>query len=130
MPKHRPWLTAELRGEAIASYVRCRALRSHMWDPIQATNERSDLGGIMLLLRCESCGTIRHDVFSPVTGDLMARWYDYPEHYRDAERHDIGWWRTQWIETDERVAGLTVRQAPTRATTKAVSKTGRLRSVG
>lgn len=125
----RPNISREFRGELIKSYMRCRALRSHMWDVIPATpSQRSDLGGVLMLLRCESCGTERHDVFSPVTGDLMVRWYDYPESYRDVEKHDVGWWRATWYDSDEDFRNRTINQSPSRSTSKQVKPSGRIAS--
>lgn len=125
MPK-RPNLTRELRGEMIASYLRCRALRSHAWDLIPAGQHSrgSSLGGVVMLLRCVSCGTERADVFSPVTGDLMSRGYDYPPDYRDVEKHNIGWWRAQWWELDARVKENTVLVNPSSRSARQVTAKG------
>ena len=38
-----------------------------------------------MLLRCDNCGTERHDIFSRTTGDLLQRWYEHPEGYSDVE---------------------------------------------
>lgn len=65
-----------------ASYLMCRTL-GHAWGPITAERV-GRLGGDPLWLRCERCGTERHDAISIVTGDLLTRQYVYEESYRHA----------------------------------------------
>lgn len=96
--KRHPNLTPELRGEAIAAYQRCRALRSHAWDPIPS--DYTPLYGEAYQLRCLSCGTVRTDIFSRHSGERIGRpVYDYPPDYRDADSHPQAWWRATWADT-------------------------------
>lgn len=94
----RPNLTTELRGEQVLAFLACRGPIRHRWDVIPSSPEMRPEFGTLVLLRCDSCGTMRHDIFSRITGDLLARWYDYPEGYQDAERHNAAWWRAAWAE--------------------------------
>lgn len=70
-----------------ASYLLCRTL-GHAWGPI-AADHVSRLGGDPLWLRCERCGTERHDAISIVTGDLLTRQYLYADSYKHAFDNDF-----------------------------------------
>ena len=95
--KRNKFLTEHLLGESNEDFVRCRTLK-HAWDPIGA-GERSPLFGTLVCLRCVFCGTLRYDKISRITGErIAAPSYDWPEGYRDAERHNAAWWRQQWAE--------------------------------
>lgn len=95
---NRPKLTPELRGEKVLEYIACRGPIRHRWDIIPSSPAQRPGFGTLVLLRCESCGTLRYDIFSRVTGDLLTRWYDYPDGYQDAERHTSSWWRLAWVQ--------------------------------
>jgi len=91
----RPNLTPELRAEKRLEYNQCHAI-GHSWDPIPVTRPPSF--GAAVDLRCINCTTVRRDILSRVTGQLLARYYDYEEDYHDYERHDKSWWRSAWLE--------------------------------
>ena len=93
----RPRLTREDREQERMSYAECRTLR-HAWEAIGSGDRRPQFG-VLVCLRCIRCGTLRYDKFSQVTGQRIDRpQYVYPDGYRDAESHDMAWWRAQWAE--------------------------------
>jgi hypothetical protein len=60
-------------------FLLCRALH-HLWD----TNPNFELNtsyNYILPLRCTRCTTERYDILNAV-GDLITRYYRYPEKYR------------------------------------------------
>lgn len=59
----------------------CRLI-GHAWDAVGAN--RKPKFGILIMLRCERCTTIRNDL-TDRSGLLLARYYEYAEGYRDAE---------------------------------------------
>lgn len=67
-------------------YIECRALL-HAWDELPYDGEApyrwraATRSTVVLLFRCERCGTKRYDVWSKVTGDLVERAYRTPEGY-------------------------------------------------
>jgi hypothetical protein len=77
--------------------VRCRTL-GHSWDPIPVTEPPAY--GVAIDLRCEFCYTIRRDIVSRYSGQVMSRRYIYEEEYRT---HDEGLtrsdWRVMWVDT-------------------------------
>ena len=95
MASKRPALTPELRAEAREDFVQCHALQ-HRWEPIPVTTPPSF--GAAIDLRCETCHTVRRDIFSRITGQMLGRSYDYPEDYHDYQRHDKAWWRAWFAE--------------------------------
>lgn len=99
MPR-RPNLTQEQREYLALQYVRCRGPIRHRWDHIIASPDQRPSFGTLALFRCETCTTERHDIFSRITGDLLARWYVYPEGYRDAQRHTAAEYRAIWAEQE------------------------------
>lgn len=77
-------------------FARCRVLM-HAW---QVIGEHEVVDSRLIVLRCESCGTVRYDRWNPRTG---ARWgkgsYQYPDGYKDTEPgHDREWWRKTYAE--------------------------------
>jgi len=56
-----------------------------MWDAIGA--QRKPRFGILIMVRCERCTTIRNDLVDR-GGFLLARYYDYADGYRDADVAD------------------------------------------
>ena len=92
----RPNLTPELRGEQMREFLRCRTI-GHAWEVVP--HDYVPSFGTAVSLRCTSCATWRHDIFSRLSGELIQRWYDYSDHYRDVEKHDKAWWRSSWAET-------------------------------
>jgi hypothetical protein len=67
-------------------YVECRTLL-HAWDEISYDGQApvrwrtATRSTVVLQFRCIRCGTIRYDVWSKVTGDLIERTYHTPEGY-------------------------------------------------
>ena len=57
--------------------------------------------GVLMTFRCELCGTVRYDNVQRMTGELLARSYDYPEWYEAANesREEPMWWRAKWWES-------------------------------
>lgn len=89
------YITGDLRGERVAEFIACRTLR-HAWDPIGAGDRRPEFGALVCL-RCIRCGTLRYDKFSRVSGERIGNpQYVHPDGYRDAEGHDMSWWRATW----------------------------------
>lgn len=72
----------DLNGE----YVQCRALL-HAWDEIPYDGNAPERwrsatrSTTVLLFRCLCCSTLRYDVWSNVTGDLVERAYRTPQGY-------------------------------------------------
>lgn len=84
-------MTDDLRHQA-PQWIECRALL-HAWEQIPydgaaprrwRTATRSTT---ILLFRCLRCGTLRYDVWSNVTGDLIERAYRTPEGYSLPQGH-------------------------------------------
>lgn len=62
----------------------CRTF-NHSWEDITgiiAGRKLTYLQGRQVTTRCSVCNTVRSDVYSIATGELMCRAYDYPDHYR------------------------------------------------
>lgn len=107
MPR-RPRLVPEAnRHTTTYAYVACRGPVRHKWDATAPPGERRRMPGFgtRVWFRCTECGTWRADVFSRITGDLLARWYDHPEGYRwDGEVKPTGaelramWAEQMWTE--------------------------------
>ena len=83
MSRRHPNLSDDQRQELAVSYAACRGPIRHRWDIIPSSPYQRPLMGTLLLLRCDNCGTERHDVFSRHTGRLMYRRYDHPDGYSD-----------------------------------------------
>lgn len=99
-PKH-PHLTGDAFTSAIREAARCRAQRSHVMDPIPSDGSRRPRFGSLITFRCLRCGTLRYDVVSRLTGEIMSRSYDAPAWYTAAneDKHDPAWWRAVWFDT-------------------------------
>ena len=63
-------------------FLLCRTL-GHAWDVVDVYGV-SRFDGSPIWLRCQRCGTERHDTVSPTTGELYARAYVYDPDYRHA----------------------------------------------
>lgn len=66
-------------------WVQCRTLL-HAWEEIPydgggMRDFKPTRSTLVLLFRCERCGTLRYDVWSRVTGDLIKRAYRTPLGY-------------------------------------------------
>jgi hypothetical protein len=67
-------------------YIQCRALL-HAWDEIPYDGQAphrwrtATRSTTILEFRCERCSTLRYDVWSNVTGDLVERAYRIPAEY-------------------------------------------------
>lgn len=62
----------------------CKTI-GHQWDPYDV--KRHPEGGWIWELRCERCGTVRHDVLEN-DGQLYSRSYAYVDGYRDADIYE------------------------------------------
>ena len=89
-------ITADLTAESRMEYQRCHAI-GHRWMNIPVM--RAPAFGSAMDLQCENCATVRRDIVSRVSGQLVTRYYVYPEDYHDYERHDKAWWRASFLES-------------------------------
>lgn len=64
------------------SFVQCKTL-GHAWEVIPTRQKRGYKN--ILQLRCVNCGTERFDALD-WRGELLYRYYEYPEGYKDAEK--------------------------------------------
>jgi hypothetical protein len=60
-------------------YVECRAL-GHSWDQVEDDRTWRQFG-VACQFRCTRCYTVRRDVISPATGELLYRSYSKPDDY-------------------------------------------------
>lgn len=103
MPTSHPKLTAEDRRQAVTDAARCKASRRHRFDPIPAPpGAPRPTFGMLFTQRCEVCGTLRYDIISRFTGEMLSTpRYDWPDWYEEAgsDGHDLTWWRaTYWSQ--------------------------------
>jgi hypothetical protein len=61
------------------AFTKCRTW-GHMWDDYHPHGKRPPGWGTRFSLRCERCGTERHDTIDSL-GELSAREYVYPDEY-------------------------------------------------
>jgi hypothetical protein len=70
----------------------CRGI-GHSWEPYDA--RRKPRVGWLSVLRCDRCGTLRHDLLDG-NGFLLGRYYEHPDGYRyvalDETRADLRAW--------------------------------------
>jgi hypothetical protein len=59
-----------------ASFIQCNVM-GHAWDQIPA--DRAPEFGVLVVLRCDRCKTIRDDILNRFTGELLSRAYRYPQ---------------------------------------------------
>jgi hypothetical protein len=77
--------TGDLR-HALPQWIECRTLL-HAWENVPYNGEAprrwrtATRSTTIMQFRCLRCGTIRYDVWSNVTGDLVERAYRTPEGY-------------------------------------------------
>lgn len=95
----RPNLTQEELDHYAAMYAACRGPLRHSWELIVASPDQRPAFGTLALFRCVRCTTERHDIFSRFDGQLLHRWYDHPEAYRDAGGHTNAEYRAIWAST-------------------------------
>jgi hypothetical protein len=62
------------------AFEKCRTW-GHMWDDFHPHGKRAPGWGTRFSLRCERCGTERHDTVDSL-GELSVREYVYPEGYK------------------------------------------------
>lgn len=89
-------ITTDFTAETRMEYQRCHAL-GHRWANIPVM--RPPAFGSAMDLQCENCATVRRDILSRVSGELIARYYLYPDAYHDYGKHDKAWWRSSFIES-------------------------------
>lgn len=80
--------------ETQSSFTRCRTL-GHAWDT--ATPQRTPAFGVLMALRCVSCGMGREDILQPGTGELLSRSYQRPDGYRDVGKFTRSEWRVSFL---------------------------------
>lgn len=80
------------------TYNYCRAV-GHSWQNFHAAKGPSF--GIGVDFICSSCGTTRHDIVSPHNGELLARYYRYPDDYK-TDKTTKSEWRKAWLKTLKR----------------------------
>ena len=97
--RHFPNLSREQEQELQVAYAACRGPIRHRWDLVPSSVEDRPQFGTLALFRCDNCGTYRRDIFSRVTGDLLARSYLHPDGYSDVGKHTAAWWRALFAET-------------------------------
>jgi hypothetical protein len=73
-------------------YVECRAL-GHSWDQLEDDTRNRPQFGAALQFRCVRCHTVRRDVVSTVTGDLLYRSYSKPDDYSVDNSYGRNDWR-------------------------------------
>lgn len=81
------------------AYSACRGPIRHRWDLVVASMDQRPTFGTLALFRCETCGTERHDIFSRTTGELIQRWYDYPDGYSLVDAPTSSDFRRHWAST-------------------------------
>lgn len=112
--KRHPTLTGDAFDQAVADAAECKALRYHRLEVIPGDPTKRPSFGALITLRCERCGTVRYDIVSRLTGELLYRSYDSPDWYLDAGTAGDGttaWWRaTYWSSLD---ASLFIEAEPT-----------------
>lgn len=80
-------------------FARCRAMR-HRFDPVIAPlRRRRNMFGQLIIFRCDYCATLRFDVVSRLTGQLLGRHYEHPLGYKDTGHHDAAYWRSSYWDT-------------------------------
>lgn len=100
-----------------AQYALCKTI-NHSWDRVDNPELPAPDIGWRLSLRCIRCQSERHDLISPVTGEVMARRYVYPDGYltpkgtgrvmrTDLRRGLFEMWKTQLRETEQIARVLT-----------------------
>lgn len=83
--RRNPNLSYDQRQELAVQYAACRGPIRHRWDIIPSSPADRPSFGTLMLLRCDNCMTMRRDVFSRTSGDLLSRQYIYPDGYLDVE---------------------------------------------
>lgn len=61
-------------------YVECRAI-GHSWEQIEDDRSHKSFG-VAMQFRCDRCTTVRRDVVSTVSGELLYRSYSKPDDYK------------------------------------------------
>lgn len=90
----------------------CRAI-GHSWS--RGWTLTRETGAITLRLRCNHCGSERHDTIAPRSGELIARSYSYADGYlatggygdrSEYRREYVGWLLEQPATPDGNVVDL------------------------
>ncbi len=83
--------TRKALGKAPHPYIICRGLRGHAWESFKPIGMQRPLFGVRLSVNCTRCGTERHTLYSPHTGEQLSNHdYRYPEGYRDLPGRSAG----------------------------------------
>lgn len=77
-------------GEQRERFLACRGPVRHRWELVVSSPDQRPSFGILALFRCDNCGTERHDIFDRYRGDLLARYYDHPDGYRETGTDEVG----------------------------------------
>lgn len=78
-------------------YVRCHVLRHNFEAVGPIPGGPRATFGTLITFRCEHCATIRYDVVSRLTGDLLHRYYDHPDDYK-TDHQTMPQWRVQLMD--------------------------------
>lgn len=84
------------------AFIRCRTY-GHAWDPWSPPADAGPVFGIREYLRCVRCGTERHAIFSPLTGERYEACpfrYVYPFGYKAAGSAPRAVWRAEAFRRD------------------------------
>jgi hypothetical protein len=100
-------------------YVECRAI-GHSWDQIDDDRSHKSFGAA-LQFRCTRCYSVRRDVVSTVTGELLYRSYSKPDDYATSDPLDRNDWRLLLISSRRR----TRRSVAKKPELKVVGGTGK-----
>lgn len=88
----------------IEDILKCKSW-GHSWDQYPGSPLDRPRYGVREMLRCTRCGTERHTVYSPITGERYGNYvYIYPASYKNLEK---GVSRRQW-KADALSAGIGV----------------------
>ena len=94
-------------------FVECRAI-SHAWEQVEDDRSWKQFG-VAMQFRCTRCFSIRRDVVSNLTGELLYRSYSKPDDYK-LSRDQVGsnFNRADWrlAMLDERKKSRRRRSAP------------------
>lgn len=64
-----------------SSFIRCRSY-GHAWDDFYPSMATDPSWGVRESLLCARCTTERHDFVSRITGEVITRYYLYPDDYK------------------------------------------------
>lgn len=87
------------RALAQEQYAECRAV-GHAWERYNDPEVRAKYG-VVISFRCmRGCTVARHDIVKRMNGELLDRWYAYPDDYKlnVEEQMDKSQWRKVYVK--------------------------------